>query len=53
MFIDVDETITSYLPSYKINLIHPDLPDKELEKLRSELGIVMQFIKNSNDKKGY
>ncbi len=50
MFIDVDETISSYLPSYKINLIHPNLPDEELEKLRSELGIVMQYIKNSNDK---
>ncbi len=50
MFINVDDTISSYLPSYKINLIHPDLPDKELKKLRSELGIIMQFIKNSNDK---
>ena len=50
MFINVDDTISSYLPSYKINLIHPDLPDGELEKLSSELGIIMQFIKKSNDK---
>ena len=51
MFIDVDESVASYLPNYKINLIHPMLPDSELSKLKSELGIVLQFIKNSNDKK--
>ena len=50
MFIDVDESVASYLPNYKINLIHPNLPDSELSKLKSELGIVLQFIKNSNDK---
>ena len=51
MFIDVDKSVAPYLPYYKINLIHPNLPDSELLKLRSELGMVMQFIKNSNDKK--
>ena len=51
MFIDVDKSVAPYLPYYKINLIHPCLPDSELLKLKSELGMVMQFIKNSNDKK--
>ncbi len=39
------------MPYYKINLIHPCLPDSELLKLKSELGLVMQFIKQSRDKK--
>ena len=51
MFIDVDKPVTKYLPNYNINLIYPQLPDLELAKLKSELGIVLQFIKNSNDKK--
>ncbi len=51
MFIDVDKPIAKYLPNYYINLIYPQLPDLELAKLKSELGIVLQFIKNSNDKK--
>ena len=51
MFIEVDDSVAPYLPNYKINLIHPCLPDSELSKLSSELGVVMQFIKNSNDKK--
>ena len=51
MFIDVDEAIAKYLPNYYLNLISPQLSDMELAKLKSELGIVLQFIKNSNDKK--
>ena len=50
MFIDVDESVAKYLPNYHINLISPKLSDSELSKLKSELGVVMQFIKNSSDK---
>ena len=51
MFINVDKAIAKYLPNYYINLISPQLPDSELEKLKSELGLVLQFIKDSNNKK--
>ena len=51
MFDDVKESIAKYLPTYQINLISPDLPDSELDKLSSELGVVMKFIKQSRDKK--
>ena len=51
MFGNMKESIAKYLPDYHINLISPDLSDDELDKLTSELGIVMKFIKQSRDKK--
>ena len=51
MFGNVKESIVKYLPNYQINLISPDLPNDELNKLSSELGVVMKFIKQSRDKK--
>ena len=51
MFGNVKESIAKYLPDYHINLISPDLSDDELDKLSSELGVVMKFIKQSRDKK--
>lgn len=51
MFGKVKESIAKYLPNYQINLISPDLPNDELDKLSSELGVVMKFIKQSRDKK--
>lgn len=51
MFANVKESIAKYLPNYQINLISPDLPNDELNKLSSELGVVMKFIKQSRDKK--
>ena len=51
MFGNVKESIAKYLPNYHINLISPDLSDDELDKLSSELGVVMKFIKQSRDKK--
>jgi hypothetical protein len=50
MFINVDKSVSKYLPNYYLNLISPQLSELELSKLKSELGVVMQFIKNSNDK---
>ena len=51
MFIDCDKLVTRYIQNYKINMIFPQLPDRKLRKLSSELGVVMRFIKNSNNKK--
>ena len=51
MFGNVKESIVKYLPNYHMNLISPDLPNDELDKLSSELGVVMKFIKQSRDKK--
>ncbi|MBR4328483.1 MAG: Rpn family recombination-promoting nuclease/putative transposase [Candidatus Riflebacteria bacterium] len=51
MFGNAKESIAKYLPDYHINLISPDLSDDELDKLSSELGVVMKFIKQSRDKK--
>ena len=51
MFGNMKESIAKYLPDYHINLISPDLSDDELDKLTSELGFVMKFIKQSRDKK--
>ena len=51
MFGNVKESVAKYLPDYHINLISPDLSDDELDKLSSELGVVMKFIKQSRDKK--
>ena len=51
MFGELDKDISKFIPSYNLNLISPHLSDEDLEKLKSELGAVMQFIKNSNDKK--
>ena len=51
LFGNMEESIAKYLPDYHINLISPDLSDDELDKLSSELGVVMKFIKQSRDKK--
>ena len=51
MFGKVKESIAKYLPNYQMNIISPDLSDDELDKLSSELGVVMKFIKQSRDKK--
>ena len=51
MFGNVKESIAKYLPNYQMNLISPDLSDENLDKLSSELGLVLKFIKQSRDKK--
>ena len=47
-----DEELLKYIPDYKLNLIAPaDINDDELSAFHTELGIVLEFIKYSKDKK--
>lgn len=43
--------ILQYVPNYKLNIIEPyRMKDEDFDKLHSELKIVLQFIKYSNNK---
>ena len=47
-----DERILQFVQDYKINLIEPHkLSDEEFEKFTTDLGITLNFIKRSKDKK--
>ena len=47
-----DDELLKYIPDYKLNLITPaDINDDELSAFHTELGIVLEFIKYSKDKK--
>ncbi|MDO4291910.1 MAG: Rpn family recombination-promoting nuclease/putative transposase [Eubacteriales bacterium] len=50
MFGDVDEEVLKYVPDYRINLIVPAEIDN-FEKFTSEIGPVLKFIRESQDKK--
>lgn len=51
MFGSVDPEMEKYVGDYKLNLITPDEVD-DFSKFSSELGVVLEFIKNSDDKEG-
>ena len=50
MFGKVDPRIKQYVDDYKLNLITPD-EIRDFSKFASELGLVLEFIQNSDDKK--
>ena len=50
MFGKIDPRLTPYINDYKLNLITPD-EIKDFTKFTSGLGLVMEFIQNSDDKK--
>ena len=50
MFGKVDPRIKKYVNDYSLNLITPD-EIEDFTKFSSELGIAMEFIQNSDDKK--
>ena len=49
MFCKLDPKIKPYINDYRLNLITPQ-GIRDFTKFSSELGILMEFIKNSNDK---
>ncbi len=49
MFGEVDPRIREYVDDYKLNLITPDEID-DFTKFNSQLGILLEFIHNSDDK---
>ena len=51
MFGELDPKIAKYVDDYKLNLITPD-GVSDFGKFSSELGIVLEFIRNSEDKEG-
>ena len=50
MFGNVDPRIRKYVDDYKLNLITPE-EIRDFSKFTSELGMVLEFIHNSDDKK--
>ena len=50
MFGKVDQRLLSYINDYRLNLITPG-EIKDFEKFSSELGLLMEFIENSDNKK--
>lgn len=47
-----DKSILRFIDNYHLHLIAPaELNDEDFEKFRTELGYVLEFIKNSNDDK--
>ena len=50
MFAKIDPRIKPFINDYHLNLITPsEIPD--FSKFSSQLGVAMEFIQNSNDKK--
>ena len=51
MFGDIDPAVLRFVDDYRLNLMTPD-EIGDFGKFSSELGILMEFIHNSNDKAG-
>ena len=49
MFGDIDPAVLKYVDNYKLNLITPG-EIEDFDKFASELGLVLEFIQNSEDK---
>lgn len=51
MLTDTDAKLLEYVPNYKMNLIEPSgLSDDDLERFRTDVGDLLEFIKLSDDK---
>ena len=52
MFEDSNTEIRKYVSNYKLNLITPyDLEEKEFDKFKTEIKLLLKYIKYSNNKK--
>ena len=53
MFTPADEVLVSLVPDYRINLVSPaSMADEGFRKFRTELGVVLGYIKYAQDKDG-
>ena len=51
MFDDTEAQLLSFVPDYRINLLAPSsIPKEDFEKFRTDVGPLLEYIKNQKDK---
>ncbi|MBR3232064.1 MAG: transposase, partial [Lachnospiraceae bacterium] len=51
MFADPEAQLLSFVPDYRINLLAPNrIPKEDFEKFRTDVGPLLEYIKNQKDK---
>jgi hypothetical protein len=51
MFDDTEAQLLSFIPDYRINLLAPSrIPKEDFEKFRTDVGPLLEYIKNQKDK---
>ena len=51
MFGDTEAQLLSFVPDYRINLLSPgEIPQGDFEKFRTDVGLLLSYIKNQKDK---
>ena len=51
MFADTEAQLLSFVPDYRINLLAPSsIPKEDFEKFRTDVGPLLEYIKNQKDK---
>ena len=51
MFADTEAQLLSFVPDYMINLLAPSsIPKEDFEKFRTDVGPLLEYIKNQKDK---
>ena len=51
MFDDTEAQLLSFVPDYRINLLAPNrIPKEDFEKFRTDVGPLLEYIKNQKDK---
>jgi hypothetical protein len=51
MFEDAEAQLLSFVPDYRINLLAPNrIPKEDFDKFRTDVGLLLEYIKNQKDK---
>ena len=51
MFADTEAQLLSFVPDYRINLLAPNrIPKGDFDKFRTDVGPLLEYIKNQKDK---
>ena len=51
MFADTEAQLLSFVPDYRINLLAPNrIPKGDFDKFRTDVGLLLEYIKNQKDK---